>query len=758
MLRRSDRFFIRRLTAVSLQYGTNPGVFNASQYFGNSSPKKSQQDSFWDQQSGSVNHSSGSANSTAAVDPFMTNVQNEFDGWDEWPEDQEFFGNETSHQNHVGPYYDSGSAPGINAGYNNSQLVVPEHSHYNQEDLSESSNSSSVESSPRGMDPELNAWVEEETTPYAFSKYPPPAVVSSHQTIAPQTAASQNSAAGFFDHYFNGDTNGPQSDAGAQSSTSHERTYASVCQAGMPVAPSQDVDYTPNQDYYQDWLTPPTSQAASAPELTDPQDNQLAAETWSREPELGSWSPVFNHEDNSFAGNQQHAPESTVPQIDESTWTNTSSTFEHWSGVGFDATTQQQVHVPPSSTAEPGKGFDSVSHGAEAPPAPSHLQSFDDDAQMYGHDDELNSSSLLFNHDNNSFANNQQGVSEPSVPQIDESTWTNPSSNFQPSLGFDSTMQQEVPPSQLFADGAKEEMENPNAQMSSHDLETHPSFYNEMPAVADSQSGLFAVNKGHYNHDTNKTPQLYQPEIVPVPLFGASAGSLQADPFAVDSTRQNNSLPEQAPGSHFNFFDNVQPEASEENLSEILGNLQPGAFPAFPVKADDDSNLEAPSQEPSEGFPPSMVPPSFQPPVTQVSVQQAEPSQYMVEDVPTDLNAHQLEHDQLPSDDKPLADSFGHVPSVDSPSGIFKPNSAVEPMQPHSLVATTAPPLEETPSGLSNQALLLNKCNHLLRWSPVCQMRASLLNRSHCQRQYSRQVESMGLQWMVQLLIPVKAI
>lgn len=70
------------------------------------------------------------------------------------------------------------------------------------------------------MDPELNAWVEEETTPYAFSKYPPPAVVSSHQTIAPQTAASQNSAAGFFDHYFNGDTNGPQSDAGAQVSLS----------------------------------------------------------------------------------------------------------------------------------------------------------------------------------------------------------------------------------------------------------------------------------------------------------------------------------------------------------------------------------------------------------------------------------------------------------------------------------------------------------------------------------------------------------
>lgn len=111
--------------------------------------------------------------------------------------------------------YLQGSTPNHNTGYNDSQLVVPEHGHY-QEDLSESSNSSSVESSPRGMDPELNnTWVEEETTPYTFSKYPP-AVVSSGQNMAPQTATLQSSGADFFDHYFNGQTNTEQTDVGEQ--------------------------------------------------------------------------------------------------------------------------------------------------------------------------------------------------------------------------------------------------------------------------------------------------------------------------------------------------------------------------------------------------------------------------------------------------------------------------------------------------------------------------------------------------------------
>ena len=108
-----------------------------------------------------------------------------------------------------------GSTPNHNTGYNDSQLVVPDNSHY-QEDLTESSNSSSVESSPRGMDPELNnTWVEEETTPYMFSKYSP-AVVSSGQSMTPQTATLQSSEADFFYHYFNGQTNAEQTDVGEQ--------------------------------------------------------------------------------------------------------------------------------------------------------------------------------------------------------------------------------------------------------------------------------------------------------------------------------------------------------------------------------------------------------------------------------------------------------------------------------------------------------------------------------------------------------------
>lgn len=120
-----------------------------------------------------------------------------------------------------------GSTPNHNTGYNDSQLVVPEHGHY-QEDLSESSNSSSVESSPRGMDPELNnTWVEEETTPYSLSKYPP-AMALSGQNMTPQTATLQSSGADFFDHYFNGQTNTEQSDVGEQVSCLITYTHVAV--------------------------------------------------------------------------------------------------------------------------------------------------------------------------------------------------------------------------------------------------------------------------------------------------------------------------------------------------------------------------------------------------------------------------------------------------------------------------------------------------------------------------------------------------
>lgn len=501
-----------------------------------------------------------------------------------------------------------------------------------------------------------------------------------------------------------------------QSSTSNGRTYASVCQAGLPVAPPQD--YPQNQDYFQEQVAPPTSEAVGAPEMLDPQDNELGADTWSQEPELGSWSPVFNHEDSSLASNQQCALESTVPQIDESTWTN-ASTFE--SGVGFGATAQQEMppsstfeagpeiesnplpEVPPSSAFEPGKV-------PELPPASSsQVQSFDDGsilAQMYsGHDD---SSAPLFSHDTNSFVNNQEGVSEPSIPQTDESAWAvnSPPSRFSSGLGFKATTQQEVPASlsqtQLFADSAKREMENSNPQLLPHDVETHSSFHSET-AVASSQPELFAGNEGHYGEVTNSAPRMYRPEDIP-PLLGGDAvseettvdaSSVQAEPFVMES-RQKDSFPEEAPVPHLNVFDNVQPQASVKGMTELLGNLQPGAFPSSQAKDNillPRSDLETPQQQQSEGFLFSMAPPDVSPALWQTSVQQDEQLQNIPENVPADYNAHI----KLPSDEKLLVDSLDHKSSMDSPSGTFKPNSIVEPMQPPSLGQA---PLEQTPSGL----------------------------------------------------------
>lgn len=74
----------------------------------------------------------------------------------------------------------------------------------------------------------------------------------------------------------------------------------------MPTAPSQD--HTQNLYFNQEQShVAPSSQAVGTSELFNPQDNELGAESWSREPELGSWSPVFNHEESS---NQQHMLES----------------------------------------------------------------------------------------------------------------------------------------------------------------------------------------------------------------------------------------------------------------------------------------------------------------------------------------------------------------------------------------------------------------------------------------------------------------
>ena len=69
-----------------------------------------------------------------------------------------------------------------------------------------------------------------------------------------------------------------------------------------------------------------------------------------------------------------------------------------------------------------------------------------------------------------------------------------------------------------------------------------------------------------------------------------------ADPFAVQSG-QRDSYPEAAQQAHQSFFDNVQPEAPMESMSELHRNLQPGAFSV--TKAEGDVMLHHSDKEPS---------------------------------------------------------------------------------------------------------------------------------------------------------------
>ena len=86
-----------------------------------------------------------------------------------------------------------------------------------------------------------------------------------------------------------------------------------MCQAGVPAAPYQD--HAQNLYFNQQSHVAPSSQVAGTSELFDPQDNGLDIETWSPEPELGTWPPVFNHKE---TNDQQHMPESFEPGDDNS--------------------------------------------------------------------------------------------------------------------------------------------------------------------------------------------------------------------------------------------------------------------------------------------------------------------------------------------------------------------------------------------------------------------------------------------------------
>ena len=78
-----------------------------------------------------------------------------------------------------------------------------------------------------------------------------------------------------------------------------------------------------------------------------------------------------------------------------------------------------------------------------------------------------------------------------------------------------------------------------------------------------------------------------------------------ADPFAVQSG-QRDSYPEAAQKAHQNFFDNVQPQAPVESMSELHGNLQLAASPVTKAEGDvmlHQSDIEPSLQEPVQTDP-----------------------------------------------------------------------------------------------------------------------------------------------------------
>ena len=97
--------------------------------------------------------------------------------------------------------------------------------------------------------------------------------------------------------------------------------------------------------------------------------------------------------------------------------------------------------------------------------------------------------------------------------------------------------------------------------------------------------------------------------------------------------------------------------------------------------------------------PPKMVPPGVPTFIPQASVQHPQPVQNVAENVPADVDHNA--YIKLSSSEKPLADSLDHKPSMDSPSGIFKPSSVVEPVQPPSLDKALS---ERTPADLFKPA------------------------------------------------------
>ena len=131
-----------------------------------------------------------------------------------------------------------------------------------------------------------------------------------------------------------------------------------------------------------------------------------------------------------------------------------------------------------------------------------------------------------------------------------------------------------------------------------------------------------------------------------------------------------------------NFFDGVHTQASIQNLPEPQRDFLQDAMLAS------GSSVKHAPQEPFTAFPLTMVPSSIP------------PSTAEGEDAPGDRSLQQPENAKPPSDEKQLADSLSHAPSVNgSQAGLFQLNQEVDAMdtQPHPSVLA---PLDKTPSGL----------------------------------------------------------
>ena len=280
-------------------------------------------------------------------------------------------------------------------------------------------------------------------------------------------------------------------------------------------------------------------------------------------------------------------------------------------------------------------------------------------------------------------------------------------SDFKPSL------QEPVQADPFAVQNGQRDMYPEEAQVSHQNFfdNVHPQA--PMEGMSDLQQRAFPVTRAEGDtmlHHSHIEPSLQE--------------SVEADPYLV----QKDSFLQDAPVSDLNFPDNEhQPQAPMEGMSDLHGNLQPGAFPASPTEGDvmsHSSDLEPPSQEQHEAVPLSTVPLSVQPNIPQSIVEQPETLQNMAfskgnvqlhHDSALDLAPSMMCSDVPPIIPKAAADNSESLQAV--PPGV--PTSIQqasvqhpEPLQDMALskndlmlyYSDLGPPLSKVPPGVSTSA------------------------------------------------------